>query len=218
MRAGRAPAAALAALALLVGAAEARAEDGDGLYGRFDGDLELRGSAGVALLANAPSLALSFSALYLSTAGLYATYTEGFGADAAVTLRSASAGVRIAPAFLARWALAFEGASAHADLLLDSLSLDLGAWWGERRPGPGLPGAAWREVPGFEFGVGFSMPFLPRTNGPRVGLRGALRWGPATLAGAPYDAALEGALVAVTFDWNHVLRTGLVDAGDRRPR
>ena len=54
---------AAAAIAAASACASADARGDDGVYGRFEGDLELRGAAGVSVAAGGPSLALDAAAL-----------------------------------------------------------------------------------------------------------------------------------------------------------
>ena len=75
-RVGRFGAGALFVILALSPLRSARAADDDGLYGRFDGDVELRLGAGPALVSGGPMLSARASALYRSTAGLYADYAD----------------------------------------------------------------------------------------------------------------------------------------------
>lgn len=212
MRAPGATGWALAALALLAAPASAWADDG--LYGRFDGDLELHGGAGAAFAEGGPSLAVGLAALYLSTVGVYGHYTDALGSGAPHVIRSIATGIHVAPLFLARYASNFERGPAHLDLLVDSLGLEVGAFWDQPR------GQPWASRPGLEIALGLAIPILGRATGPYVGLRAALRWRDADLTGAPGggDSVLDrGALLSLTLDWHHVVRTHIVDAGDGLP-
>lgn len=223
-RHGRAPCdvarAALGALTLalvLTSSREARADDG--VFGRFDGDLELSAGLGAQAQLAAPALYGELSALYLSTAGVYATYAEAFGQTSARSLRSLAGGFRLAPLFLARWGTDLERGPGHADLLLDSFHLDLGAFWSDERPLPLAPGAGLSPEPGLELGLGIAVPFLSRATGPRLGLRAAARFRAIDLAGrGPGDLVESGAFVALTLRFHGVVKTGLVDVGDRAAR
>lgn len=197
--------------AALLAAGPARAEGSDGLYGRFEGDLELRVHAGAAFAAGGPALAASVAALYLSSAGVYLHYTDALGSDAPRVTRSLSGGVHLQPFFLARYAFDAERGPAFLDLLVDSLALELGALWSAPRQSP------WDEHPGLEVALGAALPFLPRATGPFLGVRGALRWRPADfVAGAPGNAFDRGAVLSITLGWHQVVLTHLVDAGDRQ--
>lgn len=205
--------AALAAFtaALVLGAASARAE-GDGLYGRFDGDLELQAAAGAALSAGGPMLAARAAARYLCTAGVYLHYADAVGTRGPRVARSFAAGLEIAPLFLARYASDLERGPARLDLLLDSIALGVGAFWDEPRSGP------FGARPGLEIALDLAVPILDRATGPFLGVRGALRWRDGDLAGARGDVIDRGALLSFTLGWHHVVRTHLVDPGDAVPR
>ncbi len=200
-------------VAALLAAGPARAGGSDGLYGRFDGDLELRIHAGAAFASGGPALAASLAALYLSTAGVYVHYTDALGADAPLVSRSVATGVHLQPLFLGRYGLDLERGPAFLDLLVDSLAFELGAFWAEPRR------AAWDVHPGLEAALGVAVPFFPRATGPFLGVRGALRWRPVDFtAGSPGNAVDHGAVLSVTLGWHQVVATHVVDAGDGTPR
>lgn len=200
--------AALAALAAAwLAAAPARA---DGVYGRFAGDLELRVGAGAAIAAGGPMLAAELGARFLCTSGVYVHYADSVGTSGPLVARSISAGLDLAPLFLARYATNLEGSSGHLDLLLDSLAFGVGAFWAAPRRGP------FEEKPGLELALGFAIPILPRATGPFIRVRGALRWRDADFANPPGGPGVidRGALLSITLGWHHVVRAGIVDAGD----
>ena len=200
---------AAALLATLGAAAPASAGGPDGLYGRFDGDLELRFAAGAALARGGPALAAQVTALYLCTAGVYVHYADALGAAGPRATRSLATGLHLAPVFLARYASDLERGPARADLLLDSLAFEIGPFWAEPR------GARWATTPGLEIALGLAFPTLGRATGPFLGVRGALRWRPGDfVAGAGGDALERGALLSLTLGWHQVVRSHLVDAGD----
>jgi hypothetical protein len=204
-----APAAGLL-LAALASATAARAQEGDGLYGRFDGDQELRVHAGAAFASGGPGLAAQLTATYLSTAGVYVHYTDALGGGGPAVLRSISAGVHLQPFFLGRLGADAERGPAFWDLLVDSFAFELGAAWSAPR------GAGWSETPGLEAALSVAVPLLPRASGPYLGLRGALRWRPSDLApGAPGTYVDHGAVLSLTLGWHQLIRTHLVDPGDR---
>jgi hypothetical protein len=215
-RAWRCAAAAAAAALALVAAAPspARAAEDDGVYGRFDGDLELHAGAGVAIADGGPMLAAHLDALYLSTAGIYGRYTDALGTKGPSIERSIAAGLTIQPLFLGRYAKNMEQGPARLDLFLDSIALDLGAFWHGPRQGD------FAVYPGLEVALGLSLPILAQADGPVVTIRGALRWRAADLsaAGAEGDLIERGAHLAITLAWHQIVRTHLVDAGDRLKR
>jgi hypothetical protein len=189
----------------------ARAADDDGVYGRFDGDLELHVGAGAAIADGGPMLAAHLGALYLSTAGIYARYTDAVRTEGPSVERSIAAGLTLQPLFLGRYAKNWEQGPARLDLLLDSIAIDMGAFWHDPREG------SFALSPGLEVGLGVSLPILAQAVGPVVTLRGALRWRAADLSASASSASLidRGAHLAVTLAWHQIVRTHIVDAADR---
>ncbi|MRG91634.1 hypothetical protein [Polyangium spumosum] len=207
----------LAVLLVLAGSAArawaAEDDEPDGVYGRLDGDLDLRLGAGAAFARGGPALAAHASLLYLSSAGLYVHYADALGADGPTITRSIAAGVLIEPLFLGRFATNLERGPARVDLGLDSFALGVGAFWEAPR------GGALGAEPGFEFSIGIGLPFFARATGPVLGVRGALRVRPAGFSGAqPFNLLDQGALLSVTLGWRHIVPVHLVDAADRLAR
>lgn len=213
----------LAALLVLAGSAlalapssraQAAEDDGpDGVYGRLDGDLDLRLGAGAAFARGGPALAAHASLLYLSSAGLYVHYTDALGADGPAVTRSIATGVVIEPLFLGRFATNLERGPARVDLGLDSFALGVGAFWEAPR------GGTFSSEPGFEFSIGIGVPFFARATGPVLGVRGALRLRPTGFSGAErFDLLDQGALLSVTLGWRHIVPVHLVDAANRLVR
>lgn len=196
-----------ALVAATLAAAPARAE-GDGLYGRFAGDVELRGAAGVAVAAGGPMIAGELGARYLGSAGFFVGYADAAGGQRPRVLRSIAAGVEVAPLFLTRYASNAEHGPAHLDLLLDSLAFGVGAFWAQPQGGP------FGARPGVEIALSLAIPVLPRIDGPILGVRAALRWRDEDLGGRPEAFVERGALLSFTVGWRHVVHTHLVDPGD----
>lgn len=201
-------------LVLALGAASsplvARADEGpDGAYGRLDGDTLLVGEAGAAVAEGGPSLVVGARALYLSTAGGYARYVEGFGNEGLATDRSIALGVELRPLFLARFAQDWEKGPAHLDLLLDSFAIDVGVFFWSP------PEETFRDVPGLEVATGLELPILPRGTGPRLGVTGSLRVSHGD-TGAPghEDLDARASALLLTVSWHQILDLGIVDAGD----
>src|SRR5262245_16218980 len=159
------------------------AQDGDGSYGRLDGDLSLSIEAGasVALRAGEPasgSLAGRVGMLYLHSVGLMAQYNDALGLDEAPLARSVAGTVEIRPLFLGRFAQDVEQGPAHLDLFADSFGVGLGIYGGWQSPdycGDAMPGRSCTDV-GMEFSMGAEVSILPQANSPFFGFRGALRW------------------------------------------
>ncbi|MDI1449403.1 hypothetical protein [Polyangium sp. 6x1] len=203
----------LLALASSVAAAHAEDDGPDGVYGRLDGDLDVRVGAGAAFARGGPALAAHASLLYLSSAGLFVHYTDALGTDGPAVTRSIATGVVIEPLFLGRFATNLERGPARLDLGLDSFALGMGAFWEAPR------GGTFSTEPGFEFSIGLGFPLFARATGPVLGVRGALRIRPTTFAGAgPFRLIDEGALLSVTLAWRHIVPVHLVDPADRLER
>ncbi|HEY0462739.1 MAG TPA: hypothetical protein VGC79_00960 [Polyangiaceae bacterium] len=169
----------------------AQGAPGDGVYDRFDGDLDL----GLALGAEFGSAgqvapALRASAHYFSIAGVYAAGRIKAGDDSAPSLFGL--GIDLRPLFVPRWAKGYETGPALLDLTLDSLSLSLGAFWAHAGP------HAQAATRGFDAQVGFGIPLLASAAGPWLEARGALRY--------PDDAPREEALI-VALSWHGFVTT-----------
>jgi hypothetical protein len=200
-------AAVVAALIALASTRAARADD-DGVYGRLDGDLELRVEAGAAFAPGGPSLAAGAAALYLGTAGLYVNYTDALGSHAPDLTRSIAFGVHLQPLFLARYGSDLEHGPARLDLLVDSFGLEIGSFWAAPR-GRGL-----LAEPGLELATTLGIPILASGNGPFLALRGALRLHQEESSGA---IGRDG-IFSLTLSFHHTVTAHLVDAGDRLAR
>ena len=119
-------------------------------------------------------------------------------------------GVELRPLFIGRWLRGLEFGVPHLDLALDSLGLELGAFFAE-------PQGAARSRPGLQAGLGLEVPFFPTASGPGSGPRRR----------ALSDAALGGAVLSGPADrllyLDHpgvarLLGGHVVDLGDRPSR
>ncbi len=216
----------IAGAALVVGIeGAAAAEEGDGVYGRFRGDITLQAHAGCAFAEGGPGLALGLTGVYLSTVGVYVHYTDALGSSAPTVARSISTGVHVAPLFLIRGAVDGEHGPAFVDLLIDSLAFEIGAVWSAARPPPSSspaspgsmpPAPSFDETPGLEAALRLDIPLIARASGPMIGVRAALRWRPSDFAPVGSTTVAErGGLISLTLGWHQVLDTHLIDPGDR---
>jgi len=139
---------------------EANQHDGDGAYGRFDGDLDLGFGAGAAtyLVTEDVAFALRATAHWYSTAGLYLSYSESLGAE--VVERRGAIGLELEPLFLVRWSQGLETGPALLDLTLDSLSLGAGYLLADP------VGRDFGASRGVELSLGFGVPLLATAGGP----------------------------------------------------
>jgi hypothetical protein len=183
----------------------------DGVYGRFDGDLDLSLAAGAALGPVGPHLATIGRLLFLQTAGIYVAYTDALG-SAEDMRRSAALGIAVRPLFIPRWGLDLEHGPALLDLTLDAITFDIGVLWPSNSVG------RFDDSPGMEMALGTEVPLFGSATGLFLGARGALRWRGSELAtGATQVAALAPALL-LTLSWHHIIDANIVDAGDRNFR
>jgi len=114
----------LLACALSLAASTARAEGGDGLYGRFDGDLVLGAGlgGGVTLGDDGGATGLAdLRARYLDTGGLFVAPQLGPGDGLRVVT-----GVEVRPLFPVRFLLNAWWGIPFWDLLVDSIGFELG--------------------------------------------------------------------------------------------
>lgn len=137
----------------------------DGVYGRFDGDLDLGLAVGAELESEVERLLVAASAHYFWTVGLYTTYREAVGDDreTAPGRRLFSLGVDVRPLFIPRWSFDWQTGPATLDLMLDSISLSGGAYFA-----PADEGAARR---GFEATFGAGVPLFANAAGPWLSVR-----------------------------------------------
>jgi hypothetical protein len=197
------------AIAAAATVASTAAADDDGVYDRLSGDIDLRVGAGVAFGQGGPSFAATAGAVYLSTAGIYVHYADALGSDDPTVARSFAVGIHVQPVFVARYLSAAERGPAHLDLALDSLAFEVGTFWAARRDHD------FASEPGVEIALTGGVPILPRSNGPWIEARGALRWRAVDQRepgnGDVFD---RGGLLTLTLGWHQVARVHLVDAGD----
>jgi hypothetical protein len=196
-----------AALLLSVGwSGGARAEPYEGGHSRFAGDIDLSASLGAALADDGPSATASARVYYLETAGTYVAYADALSSDRSIP-RSVSLGVALRPLFLARWGSNLEHGPGWLDLTVDSLTLDLGAFWHERS------GEGWTSSPGLEAGIGVEAPLFGRAEGLFLSARGVFRWDAVELAATSPDHSV-GAALLVGLSWHVIAKTHLVDFRD----
>ncbi len=164
---------------------------GNGVYGRFHGDLDIGLGLGVELDKAGARGAARLGLHYFSMLGVYASYRDGFRRPESGAARLVSLGVDLRPGFLPRWAEGHELDAAFPDLLLDSISLGLGAFWAEP------PGHGFGSQRGFESSLGFGLPLMLRADGLWLEARGQLRW--PEQAGAPDHTAVPSAFVLLSW-------------------
>jgi hypothetical protein len=131
----------------------------DGVYGRLDGNVDLGLGVGAELEAGEPRATLRASGHFLSTAGVYLRYEDGFGSNDERPARALSFGIDVRPLFLPRFALDLEQGPALLDLTLDSLSLNAGAYVAQPQRD------SFGAERGFDLGLGFGVPLCGEASG-----------------------------------------------------
>jgi hypothetical protein len=137
------------------------APQGDGVYGRFDADLDAAVAAGVALGSIEPAPALRATVHHYSTAGVYVGTVLPLAATSEDSLLSF--GVDLRPTFLPRWSENLQQGPARLDLALDSISLAIGPYFRFAEHG---------ESRGLETSLGLGVPLLSSASGPFIEARG----------------------------------------------
>lgn len=143
---------------------------GDGVYGRFLGDMAWSLGLGGELDFSSTSLRpqVRGALRFYQAVGVYAHFTQAVQTDDPWE-RGVSAGLLIEPLFLLRWPDNKQTGRALLDLTIDSLSLSVGATVIEPRSGNFADKAV------FDLGLGFGVPLLGRANGLWLRPRGVLR-------------------------------------------
>jgi len=172
---------------------------GDGVYGRFDGDLELALGGGVELDDGGQRATAKLSLHYFSMMGVSSSFAERVGGDGAE--RVVTVGVDLRPAFIPRWSRAMQEGPGFVDLLVDSISLGVGAFWATPDAGD------FGDSRGFELSGGLGVPLLGRAPGPWLEARALGRW--------PEQSATESgrgeAVALVLLSWHAFVLTPLAD-------
>jgi hypothetical protein len=190
----------------------ATADSVDPSYGRVEGDVTVAPGVGLAAEPRGPSFVGEIRIRYLETAGLFAIYEDGNVLNSpAEPHRSLSLGTELRPLFLARYLQDLEVRRAWFDLVLDSLGFDLGAVFAQPA------GESFSAPPGLQVGLGIEVPLVLRANGPWIGVRAGVRWSEDALTtGRVRGADDRAAYLALTFVYEQLFMTHIVDIGDRR--
>lgn len=134
---------------------------GDGVYGRFNGDVSVRGGAGVEIDSgsNSGRLLLTSDLMVYQLLGLGLNYRESLSNDDPYA-RILSAGLNLSPLFLFRFNQSSEWGYAYPDLIFDSLGLFLGPHFSQSR------GGTFSDTIGLEAAGILGVPLLGQANGP----------------------------------------------------
>ncbi len=134
---------------------------GDGVYGRFDGDLDLGVGAGASYLTGAERFAFSarLSAHYFSVAGVYVDYSDALDSEADPR-RALGFGVDVRPLFIPRWSTNRQVGRPFSI----SRSTRSRSAWAPSSPSPAME--SFGDERGFEASLGLGLPLLARADGP----------------------------------------------------
>lgn len=174
--------------------------DADGVYGRFDGDLDIGLGIGADFTSDQIAGALRGTLHYFWMAGVFVEYADAFDEGAPDYARIVSVGVDVRPLFVPRWVRNRTRGPRFIDLTIDSLSLGLGAFWSHPTD------EALGDERGFEGSLGFGIPLFGRASGPWLEARGMLRWADVRADGR---TPIRGAGL-VTLSWHTLVETPLV--------
>lgn len=180
----------------------------DGAYGRLDGDTAIQFDVGAGADDGREGAVAAIALRYLQTAGAYNTWFV-HPRDDNETIWISSFGIELRPLFLPRFFQDMQSGPAAADLMLDSLSLRLGAV--TANDGPFSNGL------GFESGLAIGVPLTSQASGPWLSTSGMLRWSHVRMGGSPSDQDRTFSWT-LTLGWQEIFRLGIVDLGDTKPR
>jgi hypothetical protein len=186
-----------------VGEPDGGSGDADGVYGRFEGDLDLGLGLGVEADGDDARGAARLSLHYFSTLGLTVEYADSLQNGTARSRRLFGVGVDVRPAFIPRWSGDHEHGPAFVDLTLDSISLGVGAFWAEP------PGRDFGDARGLEASLGLGLPLFGRADGLWLEGRVLGRWrDPAHAPGERADAVALAVL-----SWHTLILSPLAARG-----
>ena len=178
-------------------------ESGDGVYGRFSGDLDVGFGVGAEIDGDSTRAAGRLSLHYFSMAGVTLGYAEDVGGEHPRLTRALSLGVDLRPAFIPRWSQGLEDGPGFVDLAIDSISLGLGAYWAAP------PVGALGDERGFELSGGLGVPLFGRANGLWLEGRAIARW---TEPSPRHDGPRTATLLLLT--WHGFVSTPLTRGAD----
>lgn len=175
---------------------------GDTTYGRVEGALELSPGVGATLASYGARPTLELRGRYLSMAGVFVTYEEGFGTRVDPR-RLVATGVEVRPLFFARWLKDKELGNAFVDLAIDSFALELGAFFAEP------PGRGFGSRMGLQASLGLELPLFGKAEGLFLTAHGGARWSDRLAAEEPSTRAERAAFVTFGLAWHETIEVGL---------
>ena len=174
---------------------DAAPSSADGVYGRFEGDLDLGLALGAELTEQGGRGAGRLSLHSFWMAGIYSGLSLGDAdsGDSSVF----SCGVDLRPAFVPRWSQNMAHGPAFVDLVVDSISLGTGVFWAKREP------EDFGDRRGLEVSLGLGLPLLGRAGGPWLETRGMLRWSDSGGSAEPLAVVLLSWHALFLSPWSH---------------
>ncbi len=203
---------ALAPSAALAGSTSPR--EPDTTYGRIDGDMSFVVGAGVTVAPRGPRAAVDLRLRYIDTVGVFTTYEDAplFGSRSDPR-RVAAFGLELRPLFLFRWLRGPEIGWSRVDLAVDSLGLEIGAFFAQP------DGGSFGQRPGLQVGGGVEVPVLTHASGPWLGVHGGIRWSDTALGeGALQGPSDRAAFLSLTLAWHQFFGGHAVDVNDMAAR
>lgn len=180
----------------------------DGSFGRIEGDAAVQFDLGGGADDGHGAISAGMTARYLQTAGLYTMWLVHPN-DERHPRWSAAVGIELRPLFLPRFLQNWQGSSATWNLLLDSIGLRFAAVTAS--DGPLRHGG-----PGFDAGLGLSLPLSADSNGPLLASAACVRWSHVDMAAS--DDPHRAFVWTLTLAWQSIFDSRVVDAGDHGPQ
>lgn len=176
---------------------------GDTTYGRIEGAVEISPGLGATLASYGARPTFELRGRYLSMAGAFLTYEEGF-AKTLDPRRVVATGVEVRPLFFARWLRGQEIGQATLDLFIDSFSLELGAFFAEPS------GQRFGARMGLQAGFGLELPLFGHAEGLFLTAHGGGRFSDQWASSEPAPSAIErAAFVTFGLAWHELIEVGL---------
>lgn len=194
----RAASAIVCAVVLVASSAHAA----DTTYGRVEGAVEVSPGLGATLASYGARPTFELRGRYLSMAGAFLTYEEGF-AKSADPRRLVSTGIEVRPLFMARWLRGLEVGQATLDLFVDSLGLELGVFFAEP------PGRGFGSRMGLQASLGLELPLFGRAEGLFLTAHGGGRFSDGWASSEPSSGSDRSAFVTFGLAWHELIEVGL---------
>lgn len=133
----------------------------DGVYGRFDGEISLVPTVGLAWAQAGWFTQFGVAAYYLNTVGVVFHYADGSWSPISrrADFNVSTLSLACRPLFLIRWSNDWERGPSLLDLTLDSLTLSVGSFWSRQQ-------STDNQHYGLETELSLGFPLIARAHGP----------------------------------------------------